>query len=172
MTIRAGHGSGNQRAEIPLGRVRPGWVCSQQTGSRCRVLRCHTGCCCHTTGSFCQPVGHSASQPANLHAHKHDRRLSWWEPGIEAPLQIKEFQLAALTEPRAAVYRFFACCDLSNPRFVSLSPLCLPSSFSLCLFLPAVHEGWLVEATKRVMGVNRLLAGVIHLPTDMKLIVF
>lgn len=89
----------------------------------CAAMGC-CRCCCHshTTGSFCQP----ASQSLNLHACKHDRRLSRWEPGTEAPLQIKEFQLAAFTEPRAAKYHFFACCDLSNPRFVSLSPLCLP----------------------------------------------
>lgn len=48
------------------------------------------GCCCcrcchsHTTGSFCQPAT-LPSQSLNLYACKHDRRLSRWEPGTEAP---------------------------------------------------------------------------------------
>lgn len=106
MTIRVGHGSGNQRAEIQLGRIWPVWVSSQQTGSRCQGLRCHAGCCrCHTTGSFCQTVNQT------------QQRLSWWEAWIDAPFQIKEFQLAGL--PRAALYYFLACCDSSTFWFAS-----------------------------------------------------
>lgn len=93
--------------------------------------------------SASQPAGHSASQSLNLRARKHDRRLSWWELWTEAPLQIKEFQLATLPEPK---YHFFACCDLSSPRFVSLSTLCLRSSFGFWLFPSFGLVGMLVEA--------------------------
>lgn len=86
MTIRAGHGSRNQRAEIPLGRVRPVWVCSQQTGSRCRGLRCHRLLLPQPHNRLFLPGRQQiASQSLNLHARKHDRRLSRWELGTEAP---------------------------------------------------------------------------------------
>lgn len=128
-------GVGIKGLRFPLGRDESEWVCSEQTGSRCWSLCCHAYCCYHTTGSFCQP--------AERRAQKHDRRLSWWEPEMEAPLQIKEFQLATLAEPGAAVYCFSACCDLSDPLFVSLSPLCLPSSFTLCLLCRlCMRAGW------------------------------
>lgn len=91
MTIRVGHGSGNQRAEIQLGRIGPVWVSSQQTGSRCQGLRCHAGCCrCHTAGSFCQT------------ANQTRQRLSRWEAWLDAPFQIKEFQLAGLLRAKGS----------------------------------------------------------------------
>lgn len=146
MTIRASHGSRNQRAEIPLGRGSPVWVCSQQTQSRCH------GPCCHKPRLLPEqhnraflPSTDPISQPLRC---KHDRRLSRRELGTGALLEMKEFQLDPLTKPRAAKYHFCTCCDLSNPWFMSVSftslpPSSLPSlSPLLCLYFSQLTHGW------------------------------
>lgn len=131
MTIRMGHGSGNQRAEIQLGRIWPVWVSSQQTASRCQGLRCHTGCCrCHTTGSFCQT------------ANQTRQRLSWWEAWIDAPFQIKEFQLAGIRRAKGSNVLL-----LSMLWFIYLLfcvSLCLLQRV-LCTRICWCDEKWLVE---------------------------
>lgn len=154
MTIRASHGSRNQRAEIPLGRGSPVWVCSQQTQSRCH------GPCRHRPRLLPEPHNRAflpstdpISQPLRC---KHDRRLSRRELGTGALLEMKEFQLDPLTKPRAAKYHFCTCCDLSNPWFVSVSFPSLPHcQLSLCSLpsLPLSLTTYIWEISERIWGV-------------------
>lgn len=103
------------------------------------------GCCqSNTTEPFCHPPIQSLSlRAANMTGDSPGE--SW---GRAPPVQMKEFQLAPLTKPRAAKYHFCTCCDLSNPWFMSVSftslpPSSLPSlSPLLCLYFSQLTHGW------------------------------
>lgn len=79
MTIRAGFGSGNQRAEIPpwQRRVKSECVLSKLDPDVGVCAAMHTAAATQQALSASQPAGQPASQPAERRAQKHDRRLSW-----------------------------------------------------------------------------------------------
>lgn len=129
-------GVGIKGLRFPLGRDESEWVCSEQTGSRCWSLCCHAYCCCHTTGSFCQP----ASRAPCSGTWQETLPVRAWD-GSSAPNK----RIPARHPRRARGSSVLLLCMLwfiwpsvcvSIP---SLSPLVL-------YFVSPLHEGWLVEA--------------------------
>lgn len=162
MTIRAGHGRRNQRAEIPpLGRVCVCIPCKLDPDVGLWAAM-QPGCCCffycHTTASFCPP----AARPGRIRPISQPPCSQTWQQtlpergrhgGGPGSVRIKEFQLR-----QSRGLQSIGCvarCDLSNPGVcVSIPPLSSPRSFHFCLFV--LPEAW------NVMDVNSLLAGVIY----------